>query len=190
MRERISCIIAIVLLLLLIGASYFYAVQSGLKNLKYIPSQNSPEYTAKNVTVTSFNEQGEPLRRLSAKEMLRYSDERTNTTAPKLITLERTKPRVVASAERGWSNDGGETVLFEGAVRVTRDPWQGAPAMSFSSEKLTVYPDTERFVSKAPVVFTRGADTTSASSMDYDHVNGTIELAGNVKTHMARGQKK
>ena len=45
MRERVSAIVAIILLAFLIGASYFYAVQSGLKDLKYLPSENSPRGT-------------------------------------------------------------------------------------------------------------------------------------------------
>ena len=43
MRERVSAIVAIILLAFLIGARYFYAVQSGLKDLKYLPSENSPD---------------------------------------------------------------------------------------------------------------------------------------------------
>lgn len=189
MRERISAIVAIALLLLLIGASYFYAVQSGLKNLKYVPSESSPDYTAQNVSLTTFNEKGEPVRRLSAAKMLHYSDDRTDTENPKLETLERGKPRVTATAARGWSHDGGETAVFDGGVKVTREAWQKSPAMSFSAQSVTVYPDTERFVTKTPVTLTRGRDTTTASGMAYDHVNGTVELTGSVRTRIDRAAK-
>lgn len=186
MRERISAIVAIALLLLLIGTSYFYAVQSKLKDLKYIPSEQSPDYIAKNATLTTFDESGSPVRRLFAKKMLRYSNDRTDAEDPKLVTLDKNKPQVIATAAHGWSSDGGETFLFDGGVTITRSPWQGSPAMKFSTQQLTVYPDTERFVSKSPVTFLRGADTTTALSMDYNHVRGTIKLTGGVKTRISR----
>ena len=66
MRERVSAIVAIILLVFLIGASYFYAVQSGLKDLKYLPSENSPDYTATKLSLTDFDGAGNPVRRVIA----------------------------------------------------------------------------------------------------------------------------
>lgn len=189
MRERISAIVAIVLLLLLIGASYFYATQSGLKDLKYIPGENSPDYTAENITVTTFGPDGNPQRRLIGRRMLHYSDDRTDVTEPELVAFEPSKPKVIAKARRGWTNDGGQTIEFEGQVSLDRAAWKNSAAMSFRTTKLTAYPDTERFVSSVPVAFAWGEDRTTAGSMVYDNARGTISLSGNVKTHIVRQKK-
>ena len=68
MRERLTAIIAIILLLILIAASYWYAMQASFNNLRYIPSENSPDFIASDATVISFNEQGIAKTRMEAEE--------------------------------------------------------------------------------------------------------------------------
>lgn len=45
-RERITAIIGAVLLLALVGLSYYYSIQVELAGLKYVPSESSPDFTA------------------------------------------------------------------------------------------------------------------------------------------------
>lgn len=190
MRERVSAIVAIILLAFLIGASYFYAVQSGLKDLKYLPSENSPDYTATKLSLTDFDGAGNPVRRVIADKVIHYSDDRTDADHPRYITLTPNKPQVDASSDRGWTHDAGKTIEFEGNVKILRDPAGSTPAgstpaLSFETQKMTAFPDTERFTSDSPVVFHRGSDSTTASGMDYSYANGTISLTGRVNTHIA-----
>ena len=110
MRERVSAIVAIILLAFLIGASYFYAVQSGLKDLKYLPSENSPDYTATKLSLTDFDGAGNPVRRVIADKVIHYSDDRTDADHPRYITLTPNKPQVDASSDRGWTHDAGKTI--------------------------------------------------------------------------------
>ena len=184
MRERLSSIVAIALLILLIGTSYFYAVQSRLKSFHYVPSESSPDYTASNAALTVFDATGVPLRRVSASKMRHYSDERIEAEQIRYASLERNKAQISAYAARGWSNDGGQSIFFDSNVEITRFAWKNAPIIRFKTSSLTAYPDTERFVSKSPVFFSRGNDTTSASGMDYDHISGTVTLTGGVKTRI------
>lgn len=185
MRERVSAIVAIILLVFLIGASYFYAVQSGLKDLKYLPSENSPDYTATKLSLTDFDGAGNAVRRVIADKVIHYSDDRTDADHPRYITLTPNKPQVDASSDRGWTHDAGKTIEFEGNVKILRDPAGNTPALSFETQKMTAFPNTERFTSDSPVVFHRGSDSTTASGMDYSYANGTISLTGRVNTHIA-----
>ncbi len=185
MRERISAIVSIVLLTLLIGASYFYAIQSGLRNLRYVPSSESPDYTAKNITLTEFGADGQPVRRLIAENAVHYSDDRMNADNPRYVTLDAKSPQVIASAKHGSTDDGGATVLFSGGVTITREAGNGRPASKFETERLTAYPDTAVFVTDAPVKFTSGRDTMNGTGMTYDYSHSTIELSGRVATHVA-----
>ena len=184
MRERLSSIVAIVLLAVLIGASYFYAVQLRLKSFRYVPSESSPDYTAVNASLTVFDAAGAPLRRVSASKMLHFSDERIEAEQIRYASLERDKAQISAFAERGWSNDGGASIHFDNNVEITRSAWENTPIIRFKTSSLVAYPDSERFVSDAPVFLSRGNDTTSASGLDYNHVSGTVMLSGGVKTRI------
>ena len=75
MRERLTAIIAIILLLILIAASYWYAMQASFSNLRYIPSENSPDFIASEATIISFDEQGVAKTRLKAQEFAHYSND-------------------------------------------------------------------------------------------------------------------
>ena len=186
MRERISALVGIVLLVLLIGVSYFYAVRSNLADIRYLPSENSPDYVANRIALVEFGPDGAPRNRVIAARAEHYSDDRVNAEQPMYVSLTPGKAQVTARSDRGWTNDAGRTVLLDGNVRISRAPWNGTPELRFETQRLTVYPDPERFVSDTGVVFRRGADSTTASGMDYSYADGTIELAGRVRTHIVR----
>ena len=80
LRERITAIVGAALLLLLVGASYYYSVQTRIEALKYVPSETSPDFTARRVTLTDFDERGVATARLSANTMEHFSDERMRAT--------------------------------------------------------------------------------------------------------------
>ena len=73
LRERITAIVGAALLLLLVGASYYYSVQTRIEALKYVPSETSPDFTARRVTLTDFDERGVATARLSASTMEHFS---------------------------------------------------------------------------------------------------------------------
>lgn len=81
-RERITAIIGAVLLLALVGLSYYYSIQVELAGLKYVPSESSPDFTAENVTLTDFDAEGAATNRLAAQSVAHYSDERMHARMP------------------------------------------------------------------------------------------------------------
>ena len=185
MKERLSAIASILLLLFLIGASYYYAVQFQLKNLRYVPSESSPSFTAEKIKVTQFDASGVPSHQLSAGKVVYYSDERIVADGLEYATLTPGKPRLTATAASGSTDDGGKTVNLSGGVTVVRDAWGKTPAMRFETANLLAYPDTQHFVASSAVSFQRGKDSTTAGGMDYQHADGTLKLAGRVRTRVA-----
>ena len=91
------------------------------------------------------------MRRVIADKVIHYSDDRTDADHPRYITLTPNKPQVDASSDRGWTHDAGKTIEFEGNVKILRDPAGSTPALSFETQKMTAFPDTERFTSDSPV---------------------------------------
>ena len=181
LRERITAIVGAALLLLLVGASYYYSVQTRIEALKYVPSETSPDFTARRVTLTDFDERGVATARLSASTMEHFSDERMRATDASYHSLDPAKPQLALTGDRAWSNDSLETVELEGNVQLSRAPFKDEPDLFFTTEYIKGYLDTYRFETDRKVYMRRGIDTTEASNgMKYDNILHTVELDGSV----------
>ena len=145
LRERITAIVGAALLLLLVGASYYYSVQTRIEALKYVPSETSPDFTARRVTLTDFDERGVATARLSASTMEHFSDERMRATDASYHSLDPAKPQLALTGDRAWSNDSLETVELEGNVQLSRAPFKDEPDLFFTTEYIKGYLDTYRF---------------------------------------------
>lgn len=182
MRERMTAIVAIVLLSILIAASYWYAVRASYSNLKYVPSENSPDFIAKDVTMVRFDQSGMAKSKLQAQEFKHYSDDRIAMVEPRATSVAPNEQVTRASARTGHSDDGGETFVFEGNVRVIREATEKSALTQIETESVTVYPESNLLESDAHVVMTSGGDRMEGTGMIYDNIEQTIELKQNVKT--------
>ena len=182
-QERITAIVGAALLFSLVGLSYYYSIQISLDDLKYVPSASSPDFTATDVTMSDFNEQGVASQRLAAQSVEHYSDERMMAHQATYHTLDPSKPQIVARADKAESLDGLETVQLTGNVRFTRAASEEEPDLYFETEYLNGFLDTHQFETDRPVFMRRGEDTTSSQNgMRYDNVAHTVELTGSVQT--------
>lgn len=182
-KERITAIIGATLLFALVGLSYYYSIQISLEDLKYVPSESSPDFTATDVTMSDFNEQGVASQRLAAANVEHYSDERMMAHQATYYTLDPSKPQIIARADKAESFDGLETVQLTGNVRFTRAASDTEPDLFFKTEYLNGFLDTHQFETDRPVFMRRGTDTTSSENgMRYDNVAHTVELMGGVRS--------
>jgi len=182
MRERLTAIIAIILLLILIAASYWYAMQASFNNLRYIPSENSPDFVASEATVISFNEQGIAKTRLEAEQFRHYSNDTIMMVKPKATTISPNEPITHAEALKGSSTDAGETFQFEGDVVVSRAASGNTAATRLETQSMTVYTDTNRFESDDVVDIFSGEDRARGTGMVFDNLSRTVELKSRVTT--------
>lgn len=183
MSERITAIAGASILLALVLASYYYAVQTGLMGLRYVPSPESPDFTAENVTLTDFSPEGGPTTRLVAAHVAHFSDERMRAENALFVTLDPAKLQTTLRADEAWSNDGMETVELEGNVEYTRAAGPAEPDLYFRTDRLRGWLDTYRFDTTAPVFMRRGNDVTEAEEgMVYDNITRTVELRKRVHT--------
>ena len=81
--------------------------------------------------------------------------------------------------------DGGETFTFNGNVLVTRAGDINNAPMRFTTPFATVYPDTSRLETSAPVVLEHGADITTGIGITLDNVDRTVNIHTNVKSIFA-----
>lgn len=185
LRDRITAGIGIGVLTVLVGMSYYYSIRTEIAANQAFIDRDAPDFIAHNIAVTEFNPDGSAERRLFAEYAEHYADGRMSSIKPRMVTLSAEEPQVRATADTGQSMDGGETFTFNGNVLVTRAGNLTDPPMRFSTPFATVYPDTSRLETTAPVVLEHGADITTGIGITLDNVDRTVNIHTNVKSIFA-----
>lgn len=182
LRDRITACFGVGVLAVLAATSYYYSIRSEIDANRTLVNREAPDYITTGFSITEFNPNGVAHRRVFAEYAEHYTDGRLSSMHPKLITLSVEEPQVRATADTGQSLDGGETFIFTGNVEVFRAGDLQTPPMRFTTTHLTVYPDTSRIQTDAPVRMVRGSDVTTGIGMTLDNVEKTLYLHHDVRT--------
>ncbi len=182
LRDRITAGFGIGVLALLAASSYYYSLRSEIDANRALVNRDTPDFITSMISITDFEPDGHPRRRTYADYAEHYADGRLSTVRPKLVTLSVDDPQVIASADAGQSVDAGETYLFTGNVVVTRAGDRDQAPMRFTTTHLTVFPDTSRIETDAPVRLVSGSDITTGIGMTLDNVERTVDIHSHVRT--------
>ena len=170
MRDRLTSLIAIALLVTLCAMSYWYSVKAELENVTHLSDLNSPDFIARDITITQFDDDGIAKAKVFAKEVEHYSDGHSNAKFPEYASLNPNEAQITAKSDRATMVDIRQAA--------TKD----APASRLLTSQLDAYPDTDTYKSDKPVALTRGEDTSHGIGMDYDNVDRTFKLRSRVQT--------
>lgn len=192
MRDRITAIIAILLLAGLAAASYWYSQAIRFGDVAVPVSREGPDFVVDRATMTQFDASGRPTSKLFAETLSHYpSDDRIEVTRPRLLSFRPDQPPIEAKSQRALVDKGGALVTMSGDVVVTRQPGAGGePPMLMKTQLLMVDPDRERFWTDAPVEIDRGGDRVAAIGMDYDHLSRIVKLRDQVRGTVAPSADK
>lgn len=182
LRDRFTALLGIGLLSVMVLASYYYALQGEIDNLRQRAKSDIPDYVAHDIAVTEFREDGVAVRRVFADYAEHYGDGRLITRKPRMATLFADKPQVKASSDTGTSLDAGKTAVFTGNVVVTRAGDLTHAPMRFTTDHLTVYPDDSRMETDAFVRLESSTDVTTGRGMTFDNVDRTVQILSDVRT--------
>lgn len=86
MRDRLTSLIAIALLVTLCAMSYWYSVKAELENVTHLSDLNSPDFIARDITITQFDDDGIAKQRSSPKKS---SITRTDTPMRSSLNMHR-----------------------------------------------------------------------------------------------------
>jgi lipopolysaccharide export system protein LptC len=183
MRDRITAIIAILLLAALAGASYWYSQVIRFGDAAVPVSREGPDFVVDRATMTQFDATGRATNKLYAESLSHYpSDDRVEVTKPRLLSVRPDQPQIEARSQRARVDKGGELVTMSGDVIVTRQSGaDGEPPMKMRTQVLLVEPDTEKFWTDAPIEIERGGSRVAAIGMDYDHLSRVVKFRKQVR---------
>lgn len=183
MRERITAIIAILLLATLAGATYWFSQVGRYGNLASPVSREGPDFVVNGVTLTQFDAMGRPTNRLFAETMTHFAvDDRAELQRPRYVSLRPDQPQLEARAERALVEGSGERVVMTGNVVISRARGpDGDPPMRLTTEKLVALPDLEQYSTDLAVEMDRGDSVIRSVGMDYDNIKRVVKFHSKVR---------
>ncbi len=183
MRERITAIIAILLLAALAGVTYWFSQVGRYGNLANPVSREGPDFVVNGVTLTQFDPLGRPTNRLFAEKMTHFAlDDRAELQRPRYVSLRPDQPQLEARAQRAIVQGSGERVVMTGDVVITRAPGpDGDPPMRLTTERLVALPDLEQYSTDLAVEVNRGDSVIRSVGMDYDNIKRVVKFHSKVR---------
>jgi lipopolysaccharide export system protein LptC len=183
MRERITAIIAILLLAALAGVTYWFSQVGRYGNLANPVSREGPDFVVNGVTLTQFDPLGRPTNRLFAEKMTHFAlDDRAELQRPRYVSLRPDHPQLEARAQRAIVEGSGERVVMTGDVVITRAPGpDGDPPMRLTTERLVALPDLEQYSTDLAAEVNRGGSVIRSVGMDYDNIKRVVKFHSKVR---------
>lgn len=183
MRDRVTAIIAVLLLAGLAGVTYWFSQAGRFSNLANPVSREGPDFIVNGVTLTQFDAMGRATNRLFAETMKHYAaDDRAELQQPRYVSLRPDEPRLEARARQALVEGGGERITMTGDVVITRSPGKvGEAPMRLATEKLVALPDFEQYSTDLPVEVDRGDSVIRSVGMDYDNIKRVVKFHSKVR---------
>jgi lipopolysaccharide export system protein LptC len=190
MRDRLSVLIAALLLAVVAAASYWYSREIRRPTVRTAPTPGAPDFIVERVVLTQFDDSGRARYKLFA-EQLSYFNENDDIelAKPRLVSLRPDEPQLQATSARARVTNAGEQVLMQGDVLVQRAAAAGRPALAMRTERMTIIPDLERFSSDVPVQVVQGDTRLTGAAMDYDNLKRVLTVSGDLRGEMAPARR-
>jgi lipopolysaccharide export system protein LptC len=186
MRDRLSMLIAAVLLVVVTVTSYWYAREMRRPTLRTPPSPGTPDFIVDRVVLTQFDDRGQARYKLFAEELSYFNEnDDMDLTKPRLVSLLPDQPQVQASAANARVTNAGAQVLMQGDVLLQRAAAANQPALTIRTERMTAIPDEERFSADVPVLIEQGDTRLAGATMEYDNLKRVLTVSGGMRGEMA-----
>ena len=178
MTDRITYALSLLLLLIVLGSSYWYA-----RSLDSEPASGSGrigqvDFCGEHVAVTGFDASGSGHYRLFADRMTHYADsDDVILVSPHLISMAPAQPRLEAVAHDAVAHDNVRDIVLRGDVSLTRAAQDGRhPEMRLTTQTLTLVPDDDRAWTDAAVHLQDGQSEVEGVGFDYSNITRRAQI--------------
>jgi lipopolysaccharide export system protein LptC len=152
-------------------------------------ARTDPEGIMENFDALRTDPSGRPHYRLSAKKLRHYSDSKlTELESPRFTLLDAQAGDVSAVAHQATVSPDGKEVDLLGQVNVLRAAHAGQSAMSLSTERLIVFPESDLLRAPGAVDIRDSTLKLHAGAMEYNARQRIIKLTGRVQARYISGK--
>lgn len=187
--ERLSLYLPIILMGVLALGTYWLVRSTPMFEAPATdqPQRHDPDYLMEEFSVKTFDTEGRLKSEILGAEARHFPD--TDTLEIDQVRIRNFNEKgqlTTATANRAVTNSDASEVQLIGKALVVREAavdkaGEVIPRMSFRSEFLHAYMETERLKSHKPVELTRGNDQFTADSMEFDNFEQVMQLRGRVR---------
>jgi len=190
MLDRLSMLIATVLLAVVTITSYWYSREMRRPTVRTTATPGTPDFIVERVVLTQFDDRGQARYKLFAEELSYFNEnDDIDLTAPRLVSLLPDQPQLQATSARARVTNAGARVLMQGDVLLKRAAADNRPALTIRTERMTAVPDEERFSSDVPVLIEQGGTRLDGAAMDYDNLTRVLTVSGGLRGEMAPARR-
>lgn len=131
-------------LLIIAAVSWSLVKLAGLEETNRVPvPPHSPDYFSKGYTKWEMTDLGLLKSKLTANEMIHYSDDgTTHTLNPLMVFQNRKTPPWIIKSETGILSADGKDLLLNGKVTIDRAGADGVRELRINTSNLKVKPET------------------------------------------------
>ena len=194
MRDRLTSAIAGVLLLALVGGTW-WASDYARRSIPVDPPRrltHEMDTFIESFVMMQIDETGMPAARLEGPRAEHFPDDDSyEVHSPRAISQRPDRSVTVATAQRGVMNGEGTQIVMRGDVRFEREPYTDEPGLTINSEEVTLLPEEDVVKTDLPAVITRedGSQITG-TGMHYDNRTRQLQIASDARVKIAPGTAK
>lgn len=145
-----------------------------------------PDYVLHTFTTERYDAQGRLTMSIAGNRMVHDPKDNVFTIAdPQLRATAADGSVTTATAQKGRSNADASNVQLIGDAVVRRAATASQPALTVRSTFLNVFPNTQVVQSDQPTVIDRGGSRFSGDSLNFNGIDGTVDMGGKVRGTLA-----
>ena len=144
---------------------------------------SGPDLIIESLVATTLDENGQPRRRVRAREMLHMPDTETHELSePYMEVFSPGEEPWFVRSQRGWLSPEGDVMLLLGEVHIWRNGADGSRRLNIRTNNLRVLPDSEYGETDEPVSITTPHSRSTAVGVRAFLNEGRVEMLSRVRT--------
>lgn len=180
--DRLAAMASVAFLLTLAAGTYYLAVWvTRAPGTTTQVRTNEPDMFVEGVSLVRVNAQGSPAFQMSAQRMRHFPiDGSSEFDAPRLISVDPSRPRVTVTAQRAIASQNGDETVMSGDVLLRREADGEQPALEVRTERLVVNARTEVASTDLAVEIRQGHARLTGVGMEFDNLSRELSLHSQV----------
>lgn len=151
----------------------------------------NPDVVIEGVRMSRLNEQGTVQTLINAARLIHVPQSDVATLeSPRILQSTAGRAPVTITADRAQSLQGGQEVLLESRVVLTREAAADQAALVIRTDRMAVRPDEELVTSDAPVKIEYGLSSMAGTGMRFSNLDRRLTIEHKAQGTIAPAGKK
>jgi len=179
MKERIPALVAVALLFVLVGGTWWAADYTRRSVHLEAPRRitHEPDAWSSNFVMVRTDPQGMAVNRMEGQYMRHYPDDDSyHITTVKAVGQQAGAPITVGTSKTAVMDQDGSRITMQGDAHLHRKADKDRAALDVTSDTLILLPDEDVAYTDLPATVVNGKSTMHGKGMRYDNKTRTLQV--------------